>query len=446
MSATLPPADLVSVIVPLCGNPAQTRLCLDALLEHTRPSWEVIVIDDNSADGTVDHVLSLRRTGAPVTLIANHVSRGFGAACNQGLRSARGGYIAVVPSDTIVTKGWADQLIALLKTDPEMAVAGPMSNDAPPPQRVEGTSYTDRSTLQRFATHWRTANRGRWFDVERLCGSCLLAKRGVLDVAGGFDESIAAGFVFDDLCLKIRHAGGRMAVAQDLYIHHFVSPWLQAWTQVARTWDQIPGMFDFESVYDAAVNVAKDGAVFVEVGCMAGRSTCYLGNQIRGSGKAILLHAIDAATGSPADETGQPIISSLGGSMAGILHRNILGCGLEQVVVPILTSSVRASVLFPNEGIDFCFIDGQHNYESATADLNAWWPKVRPGGMLAGHGYRGQEPGTIGITPAVHDFFGVTDATHPEAAYCWAMVKPMGSRANGAADRRANVFVDGSSV
>jgi len=144
-----------------------------------------------------------------------------------------------------------------------------------------------------------------------------------------------------------------MAVAQDLYVHHFVSPWVQAWTQMARAWEQVPGMFDFQSVYNTAVKSAKDGAVFVEVGCMAGRSTCYLGSQIRGSGKAINFYAIDTARGSPTDQTGQEIVPSLGGSMAGILHRNILGCGLADIVVPILTSSIKASALFPSEGVDF---------------------------------------------------------------------------------------------
>jgi GT2 family glycosyltransferase len=442
MNATLPSADLVSVIVPICGRLAQTRLCLDALVEHTRSPWEVIVIDDNSMDGTVDHVLALKRTGSPITLITNHASRGFGAACNQGLRSARGGYIAVVHSETIVTKGWADHLIALMKTDPEMAVVGPMSNDAPPPQRVEGATYTDRGTLHLFAAQWQTANRGRWFDVERLCGNCLLAKRGIVDVVGGLDESLTSAFVFDDLSLKIRYAGGRMAVAQDLYVHHFVSPSVQSWTQIGRSWDQIPGMFDFELVYDAAVETADDKAVFVEIGCLAGRSTCYLGNQICNSNKAISLYAIDTAMGSPSDGIGLELVPSLGGSMAGILHRNILGCGLTEIIVPILTSSVRAATLFPNESVDFCFIDGDHSYESVTADLNAWWPKIRPGGMLAGHDYRGTAAWTIGLTPAVHDFFGVTDAAHPKAANCWAMTKLKVSLANNTAVDQTLLVVD----
>lgn len=195
------------------------------------------------------------------------------------------------------------------------------------------------------------------------------------------------------------------------------------WDRAARTWDQIPGFFDFEAVYDAAVAEARDGARFVEIGTLIGRSTCYLATRIRESGKGIQLFAVDTCRGSPTDSTGQEIAPSFGGSYAGILHRNILGCALEDHVVPILTDSVRASGLFRDESIDFCFIDGDHSYASVIADLAAWWPKVRPGGLITGHDYRQPAPWLLDVTRAVHDFFGVEDAPHPLGPSCWMMRK-----------------------
>jgi glycosyltransferase involved in cell wall biosynthesis len=113
------------------------------------------------------------------------------------------------------------------------------------------------------------------------------------------------------------------------------------WARPAKAWDQVPGMFDFARVYDGAVAGASDGAVFVEVGCFAGRSTCYMATKIRESGKDITLYAVDTGRGSASDPTGQIIVPSLGGSLAGILHRNLIGCGLDEIVVPIFTTSAR---------------------------------------------------------------------------------------------------------
>jgi len=196
------------------------------------------------------------------------------------------------------------------------------------------------------------------------------------------------------------------------------------WAQRASSWDQIPGMFDFAAVYDSAVDSAPEGAVFVEVGCLAGRSTCYLAAKIRESGKAITLYAVDTGRGSASDATGQDIAPSLGGSLAGVFHRNLIGCGVDDLVVPIFTTSVRAANLFQAGGVDFCFIDADHSYESVMEDLRTWWPKIRPGGVLAGHDYRQTAEWLLGVTPAVHEFFGVEEAGHPLCPSCWSATKP----------------------
>ncbi|MGC8641925.1 MAG: class I SAM-dependent methyltransferase [Isosphaeraceae bacterium] len=183
-------------------------------------------------------------------------------------------------------------------------------------------------------------------------------------------------------------------------------------------------MFDFAAVYDAAIAEASDGAVFVEVGCQAGRSTCYLGSKIRESGKAITLYAVDNCRGSGSDSTGQVIAPCVGGSLAGVLHRNIIGCGVDDDVVPIITTSIRAARLFQSSSVDFCFIDADHAYDSLMADPRVWWPKIKSGGTLAGHDYRQTAPWLAGVAPAVHTFFGLGDATHPLCPGCWLASKP----------------------
>lgn len=196
------------------------------------------------------------------------------------------------------------------------------------------------------------------------------------------------------------------------------------WGSAASSWNQIPGFFDFAALYDDAVSRAPEHAVFVEVGTLVGRSTCYLATKIRESGKSIALYVVDTCTGSPTDSTGTELAPSLGGSYAGTLHRNILGCGLEGVAIPILAESIRASMLFEPESVDFCFIDADHAYESVLSDLTAWWPKIKPGGTIAGHDYRQPYPWLAGVTPAVNEFFGVDDAISPLPSSCWSVAKP----------------------
>lgn len=51
---------------------------------------------------------------------------------------------------------------------------------------------------------------------------------------------------------------------------------------------------------------------------------------------------------------------------------------------------------------DFVFIDADHSYESVKADLAAWWPRVKPGGLFCGHDYGKKE---YGVTEAVDEWY-----------------------------------------
>jgi len=53
----------------------------------------------------------------------------------------------------------------------------------------------------------------------------------------------------------------------------------------------------------------------------------------------------------------------------------------------IVNFSVEAAKQFKDDYFDFVYIDADHTYKGVTADLEAWYPKVRKGGMLAGHDY-----------------------------------------------------------
>jgi GT2 family glycosyltransferase len=216
---------LASVIVPCFNERAFTRLCLAALVRHTRPPWELVVVDNGSTDGTAAYLQGVQDVApVPVQIITNPANLGFAAACNQGLHAARGAYLVLLNNDAVVTDGWLDQLAALAESDPAIGLAGPMSNYAPPPQRVDDVPYTDLATMHEFAAAWRAAHRGQGLAVARLSGFCLLITRRAFDALGGLDERFGLGFFEDDdLCLRARRAGFTLAVAHDLFVHHFGS-------------------------------------------------------------------------------------------------------------------------------------------------------------------------------------------------------------------------------
>ena len=105
-----------------------------------------------------------------------------------------------------------------------IGLVGPMSNYAAPPQLVEGVPYRDMEEMHQFAARWRDEHRGQWFCTPKLSGFCLLMKRAVYDKIGGLDERFGMGFFDDDdLAERARRAGFELAVAHDLFVHHFGS-------------------------------------------------------------------------------------------------------------------------------------------------------------------------------------------------------------------------------
>ena len=225
MSSSPVTRPIASVVVPCFGQLEYTRRCIAALARHTPKSWQLVVVDNGSTDATAEYLRGVRDAAAfPVEVVANAENRGFPAACNQGLALAGGEYLVVLNNDAVVTDGWLEMLIALADSDPKIGMVGPMSNYAPPPQVVEDAPYADLEAMHRFADRWRAEHRGQWFTAPKLSGFCLLIKRAAFEAVGGFDESFGLGFFDDDdLALRMRHAGYELAVARDLFVHHYGS-------------------------------------------------------------------------------------------------------------------------------------------------------------------------------------------------------------------------------
>ena len=72
-------------------------------------------------------------------------------------------------------------------------------------------------------------------------------------------------------------------------------------------------------------------------------------------------------------------------------------------------TSREAAGVIPRHSLDFVYIDARHDYPSVLEDLEDWWDKVRPGGILCGHDYLDgfyATAGEFGVKTAVNEFFG----------------------------------------
>ena len=104
-------APAASVVMPVAGNLACTRLALESLLANTdEPAYEVVVVDNGSPKEIREYLEVLAARNRHLRVIHNERNLGFAAACNQGLASAEGEKLVLLSNDTIVSPGWLSGL------------------------------------------------------------------------------------------------------------------------------------------------------------------------------------------------------------------------------------------------------------------------------------------------------------------------------------------------
>jgi GT2 family glycosyltransferase len=227
--------NLASILIPCCGQLEYTRLCVPAILAHTRRPYELLFLDIASLDGTAEYLAGLAAAcSSRVAVFRAATDADLPAVIGQALAEAHGEYLVLLNNDTVVSDGWLGQLIALASLSFGVGLVGPMSNYAAPPQLVEvvpyrsgprqgsGRGLLDRAALDAFARQHREEHRGQWQHAERLGGFCLLLKREVLGRIGPLHDEAGLGlFDTDLLSVKARQAGYSLAVCKDLFVHHF---------------------------------------------------------------------------------------------------------------------------------------------------------------------------------------------------------------------------------
>ena len=231
---------LVSLIVPTRDGRHHLERLFPALATNTSyRSFEVIVVDNGSVDGSVEYVKG--DWPFPVQLIRNEVNRSFSEANNQGVVAARGDLILLLNNDTEpVNPGWLGSMVDELTASEDTLAVGALliyskrtRDDAEathPPLSVQhrgiGFIWRDGSP--------RAVNLGAGEDptnpslvdsvtVPAATAACLLTRKATYEEVGGLDEGYVYGTEDVDFCLKLRKRGGiiRMCGGAALLHHEF---------------------------------------------------------------------------------------------------------------------------------------------------------------------------------------------------------------------------------
>jgi GT2 family glycosyltransferase len=222
---------MISLVILSLNKLYYTRRCLESLLHTTGASYEIIVVDNGSTDGSVEYLQQFRavhaQQGVPVKLVLNEHNAGASTGRNQGIAVAEGAEIAFLDNDIVLRdRRWLGMLRDTLYIDERIALVTPKLLFPFPPFAIEhaGIAISPNGAvgyLGRGADREDPAFNTRR-DLQGSASACILVKRAVLDEVGAFDEVFnPVQFEDLDLCYRMKAHGYRLVYEPAVEMYHF---------------------------------------------------------------------------------------------------------------------------------------------------------------------------------------------------------------------------------
>lgn len=242
----------ISVIIVSWNVRDLLKKCLESIYRNTTPtppqrggddlSFEIIVVDNASSDGTVEMV---KNNFPQVRLVANQKNKGFAAANNQGIKEAKGEYILLLNPDTEFIENSLEKVIAKMKSNEKIGVLG---------CRLLNPDKTVQPSVRRFPTVWSQlvilfklhklfpfllnrylakdfvydhpltpslVKEGGVIEVDQVMGAFFCVKKELFDKIGLLDEGYFIWFEEVDFCRRAKQTGYKVVYWPGTSVVHY---------------------------------------------------------------------------------------------------------------------------------------------------------------------------------------------------------------------------------
>jgi GT2 family glycosyltransferase len=273
-----------SIIIPTYNGISLTEDCIRALQENLPTDFrgEIIVVDNNSADDTVDRMQQLVKQDGRIRFFRNPQNIGFIGSCNRGAREASGDVLVFLNNDTLPQPGWLEPLLKIFDEYPDAgAVGGKLVYPDGRLQEAGGLIFSDGSA----------ANFGRgdfeldaplynyFREVDYVTGALIVTPRKLFEKLGGLDQRYQPAYYEEtDYCVRLREAGFKVYYQPESVVIHLEGmtngtdgstgekryqlvnqqKFAQRWREVLRRQPDNPQHFDSWTWYALAVRDERE--------------------------------------------------------------------------------------------------------------------------------------------------------------------------------------------
>ena len=202
----------VSIIIVNYNGKELLQKCLDSLLNVKYDNFEIILVDNNSTDGTVEFIT---KNHPSIILIKLDSNKGFAEPNNIAAKIAKGEYLLFLNNDTVVTPNFIFEMVKVMETDKKIAIC--QSLLLKPDGSVDssgdfidhlGVVYNSKTEIDEIR------------EVSSARGASMLVRSDIFEKLDGFDQKFFVTFEDVDLCWRSWILGYRVLIIPTSIVYH----------------------------------------------------------------------------------------------------------------------------------------------------------------------------------------------------------------------------------
>jgi len=207
---------LISILVLNCNGKHLLKPCLESIFEQNFTDYEVVVVDNNSNDGSAEYI---KENFPNITLIENPENLGFAGGNNMGIKACGGEWIFFLNNDTVLEKSCLEFLAK--HTETKQLVFMPLMLKADSPEFID--SAGDMLYPWGYAYRYNNVPANKFLESKEIalacCGAAMF-NRELVEKLNGFDEDFFLYYEDVDLSLRARHLGAEIWLVPQAKVFH----------------------------------------------------------------------------------------------------------------------------------------------------------------------------------------------------------------------------------
>ncbi len=211
---------LISIVIPNWNGRELLEHCLASLQKLTYPRYEIIIVDNGSADDSLQFITE-NYPGAIIVPLSTNT--GFAHAVNVGIQSSKGDYIALLNNDTEVEPNWLDELLVGFSRSDSIGIVASKLLNFYERDRIDSAGDVLNIVGQGYAIGGGCKDGPEW-NIGKFIfsgtGGASIYKRAVFDAIGLFEETFFMYFEDMDLSYRAQRAGFTVWYQPSAVVYH----------------------------------------------------------------------------------------------------------------------------------------------------------------------------------------------------------------------------------